>query len=384
VQEASSLMVGVALRAWLAQGAYPADEPLLVLDLCAAPGGKTTLLHSLLPPGSVVVANEVVPRRAAILAENLSRWGATDTLVTSTEAPTFAPLAGCFDAVLVDAPCSGEGLWRRQPEAVLEWSPQAVEACAARQHGLLQTASQLVKLGGLLLYSTCTFAPEENLGVVKQLLQAQPTHWAALPVPIDPAWGAKPVPTHSGVLGYQCWPHRVRGEGFFWVALQQQANHAPTLPIPPPKLPKTEAIPRDWAERIILPPHWRCHWHHDRLLAGSPQVFHWQAVLQQLRIRLLNSGTCVAERTHTQVQLAQEAVWCPVVELALPTTELDLPTAQRCLKGEALPASTSAKGWALATHKGLRLSLLKGVGNRWNNLYPKPYRLRMDLPDAVQ
>ena len=135
---------------------------LRVLDLCAAPGGKTTQLLSHLDPSSLLVANEVVPARATVLAENVARWGCSNVAVTSSDPAAFTTLKDFFDFVLVDAPCSGEGMFRKDPRAVAEWSPDTVRLCAARQRRILADVWPALRPGGFLVYSTCTFNPFEN------------------------------------------------------------------------------------------------------------------------------------------------------------------------------------------------------------------------------
>ena len=135
---------------------------LRVLDLCAAPGGKTTQLLSHLDPSSLLVANEVVPARATVLAENVARWGCSNVAVTSSDPAAFTALKDFFDFVLVDAPCSGEGMFRKDPRAVAEWSPDTVRLCAARQRRILADVWPSLRPGGFLVYSTCTFNPFEN------------------------------------------------------------------------------------------------------------------------------------------------------------------------------------------------------------------------------
>ena len=160
VQEASSMYVGRLFEQALAQLGRRAG--LRVLDLCAAPGGKTTQLLSHLDERSMLVANEVVPARATVLAENVARWGCANVAVTSSDPSAFAALKDCFDVAVVDAPCSGEGMFRKDPRAVAEWSPDTVRLCVARQRRILADMWPSLRAGGFLIYSTCTFNPHEN------------------------------------------------------------------------------------------------------------------------------------------------------------------------------------------------------------------------------
>ncbi|NJO87465.1 MAG: RsmB/NOP family class I SAM-dependent RNA methyltransferase [Lewinella sp.] len=157
VQEAASMFI-----AWMAKRWLPAERPWRVLDLCAAPGGKSCLLAAAAPPGSLLVSNEVIKSRYPILRYNLSKWGLDHCYTANLDPERFTGLTGFFDLVLVDAPCSGEGLFRKDPAARQLWNPALVELCAARQSRILSAAHPLVKPNGLLIYSTCTFNSLEN------------------------------------------------------------------------------------------------------------------------------------------------------------------------------------------------------------------------------
>ncbi len=158
VQEASSMFVQHAVES-LVDLNGPA---LRVLDLCAAPGGKSTLLAGLLRDEDLLVSNEVIQARAAILAENMSRWGQMNTWVSQNDPKDFAALGAYFDIMLIDAPCTGSGLWRKDEAAMDEWSPEHVKLCSERQKRIVADALPALKPGGLLLYATCSYSPEEN------------------------------------------------------------------------------------------------------------------------------------------------------------------------------------------------------------------------------
>ena len=161
VQEASSMFVERVLREYV-------HEPVVMLDLCAAPGGKSTLCRSVLPEGSLLVANEVMRNRSQILAENLIKWGHPEVVVTNNDPADFTDLTHLFDVILTDVPCSGEGMFRKESEAVPCWSEENIHLCAERSAEILHNAAACVKPGGRLVVSTCTFAPEENEEMVKR------------------------------------------------------------------------------------------------------------------------------------------------------------------------------------------------------------------------
>lgn len=209
-----------------------------VLDLAAAPGGKTTHLAARMGNQGLLVANDVQPRRLRELTHNLDRWGATHVVVTQALPGRLARFFGpIFHRVLVDAPCSGEGMFRKDPKARSAWSPSLVQRCAQMQRGILKAAAHLVRPGGFLLYSTCTFAPEENEGVIARFLEKHPDFdVVAVPqapgfAPGRPDWLHPPGPE---TLRYavRLWPHRVAGEGHFIVLLRRRSGPEPSLPPP--------------------------------------------------------------------------------------------------------------------------------------------------------
>lgn len=214
-QEASSMFLDFVVRQ-LGLDTYA----IAALDLCGAPGGKATLLRSVLHDESLVWANEVVPKRAKILLENLQKWGHEGIIVSNADAKTFGETEGAFDLILVDAPCSGEGLFRKQPEAVNEWSPKAVENCAIRQRQIIQSIWPALKKGGVLIYSTCTFNTLENEENLLWLKNRYDAEFINLKVPFH---GIAESEMH-GVIGYRFWPQHVKGEGFFLSAIRKEES----------------------------------------------------------------------------------------------------------------------------------------------------------------
>ncbi|MBY0432810.1 MAG: RsmB/NOP family class I SAM-dependent RNA methyltransferase, partial [Cyclobacteriaceae bacterium] len=220
VQEASSLLLEQALKQ-----SVDITQPLRVLDLCAAPGGKSTHLLSLLSGDSLLVSNEVIRSRASILAENIQKWGYSNVIVTQQDPRDFQRLTGFFDVIVTDAPCSGEGLFRKDPEAMKEWSPNNVELCSQRQRRIVNDVWPALKPGGVLIYSTCTYEEKENMEAVATLTQDFAAESVSLT--LNPAWGIATL-EKSGCIGYQCYPHRVKGEGFFISVLHKGTGDTST------------------------------------------------------------------------------------------------------------------------------------------------------------
>lgn len=357
----------------------PSPRPLRILDLCAAPGGKSTLLASWMPEGSLLLANEVIRGRVGVLKENLERWGHPGTFTSSYDPDSFTKLNGFFDLVLVDAPCSGEGLFRKDPEAVREWSPEHVQLCAARQRRILAVAARLVMPGGTLLYSTCTYNETENDKNAAWLAETE----GLVPLTLDFA-------TEWGVVarqpGYQCYPHRLRGEGFYFAAFRQTrgedfrgkpSRYMSQLSSP---RPREEAALADWLAES-----------EDPLFLQRPDgtvLFAPAALRSDLMLldAALPQGVWLREMGAFKGKdfiPAQGLAMSTSVAPNLPAAALDRSTALQFLKKEniALPEGTP-KGWLLARHEGLNLGWMKNLGNRVNNYLPKDWRIRMDIREV--
>lgn len=365
VQEAASMLLEQAV---LASGATQRD--MLALDLCGAPGGKTTHLLSLLTPGSMVIANEVEPARRRILAENCWKWGAPNVAISGSDPAALAALPDAFDLIVVDAPCSGEGLFRRDPFARRQWSPRLVQQCAAVQKLIVEQAWDALAPGGTIVYSTCTWEQEEDEARMDQLLAlgADP-----LPLRIDAAWGVVPS-EKAGAVAYRCYPNRLRGEGFFIFAARKPGQ-------PPPRDGRPEidrSEPPPWIDqRAELSLVERNGIRYARPLA-------WAAALDRI------AGALAVEAPGIPVAERKGDGWVPHAAAALsalrssdhlPVLDLTLPEALAYLRGAAL-STADAQGTALLRHRGLGLGWAQGAGRRWNNRWPSPWRIRMQAAGA--
>ena len=339
-----------------------------VLDLCAAPGGKSTQIAAALAGEGLLVSNEPVPSRAKILSRNIERMGVANALVVSAQPEALAARWGVlFDAVLVDAPCSGEGMFRRHPETRAEWTPAAPAGCAERQRRILGCAAAMLRPGGRLVYSTCTLSPEENEETVRWFLREHPD-FSAQPFSLSGDYGTLDAP--EGML--RLYPHRVRGEGHF-VACLRRAGDAPAAD-----------LMRSAAERLSPPaPAVRAAYSAFAApLCGLP------AANAQLGDALLSApdlppldGVRVL-RAGVQLGTLKGKVFAPDHALAmclspacgLPVLALDRAGALRYQSGEALPAPEDMSGWALAVYEGLVLGFGKASGGQFKNHYPKGLR----------
>ena len=251
VQEASSMFLEQVMRRYV-------SRPVTMLDLCAAPGGKSTHARSLLPEGSLLVSNEVMRPRVSVLVENVQKWGHPDVVVTNNDPADFRPLRHVFDVILTDVPCSGEGMFRKDAVAVDEWSPDNVALCRQRQRRILTDIWDCLKPGGLLIYSTCTYNKEEdedNVAWMCDELDAEP-----LEVPVRPEWNIAPDLSGRGLPVCRFLPHRTQGEGFFIAALRKPDGEAeppaPRRGKPGDRKGKTTPVPAACRTWLRNPEQW--------------------------------------------------------------------------------------------------------------------------------
>lgn len=331
-----------------------------VLDLCAAPGGKSTQLAAYMRGEGLLVCNEPVPARARVLSRNIERMGVMNAVAVSALPEELSPLwPGYFDRILVDAPCSGEGMFRRHPETRLEWTDASPAGCAQRQKHILRHAAKMLRPGGRMAYSTCTLNPTENEGVIRAFLREEP---AFRLVSFQLPW----LPDSDGTL--RLWPHRVRGEGHF-VALLEKAEGDGPLPPPASPLPapgKAEAaLAMDFLRRHMaaFPRPNACFAGH---LTAAP------AELPPLKgIRVLRAGLHLGE-IRGKVFLPDHALAlaCPAARL-LPVSPAEAAAYQR---GEVLKVSEEQKGFYVPTLNGLALGWGKASDGQLKNHYPKGLR----------
>lgn len=372
VQEASSMFVHYAL-----EQIYPGDKPMRALDLCAAPGGKSTLLAAFLPKESLLVANEVIRQRVKVLRENMEKWGPVNIAVTSADPDEFVPLAGWFDLVLVDAPCSGEGLFRKDPAAVREWSPDHVEFCYGRQRRILNAAIQTLRPGGVLLYCTCTYNPWENDGIVQWMLDTQPMERIELNPPAE--WGVL-----TSDAGHHFYPHRVKGEGFFLSALRKKEGKAPKQ-ARQAGFKNLKALPRalradtyPWVNAETEPAFWQIP---NGEILFFPEHLEPDLMLLDKHLKARWFGTLLGEYKGKSLIPAHALAMSTSVQPQLPSVAFDKEQALLYLKKEspALPPNTP-QGWVVARYAGLNLGWMKVMPNRLNNYLPQERRIRMNLP----
>ena len=310
VQEAASMFVTHIIRS------VDIPTPKRALDLCAAPGGKSTALLSVLPDDCTLVSNEPISNRAQILLENITKWGYPNSIVTNNYPRDFRKAKLTFDLILCDVPCSGEGMFRKDPATIGEWSQQNVEKCWRLQREIVADAWECLAPGGLLIYSTCTFNLKENEENVRWILENFDAE--ALDIPIDPSWNI----TGSLLEGftapvYRFIPGITRSEGLFICAIRKRGTR------------NEDTLTKEKLEKT------RC-------------------------LKVLDPSNLL-----------------PPSSILLPRINIDYPEALKYLRGEALvlPADTP-RGIVNITYKGIVLGPAKNIGNRANNLYPKAWRIK--------
>ena len=362
VQEASSMFVEQALKV--------CGEPKTVLDLCAAPGGKSTLLRSLLPDDALLVSNDPVRNRANVLAENIIKWGHEGCFVSCNYPKDFQRLGALFDLVLIDAPCSGEGMFRRDNPAIEMWSIGNVEECALRQYEIVSDIWPAVKNGGYIIYSTCTYNVRENEENVIRFcteLGAEPVE-----VPTCPEWGIKGCLLEGSALPvYHFMPHCTKGEGFFLSVLRKKGESNGTNGFRSKKL---RSLPKEYTE---------CLQHTDMAITELGNVLHAVrsehadliARLQEV-LYPLHFGVGLHEaKGRKQVPHHSMAMSRLLTTNAYPIAELTLDEALAYLRHEAIKVD-APRGYVLVAHQGQPLGFVNNLGSRANNLYPSEWRIR--------
>ena len=372
VQEASSMFLEQALKQTV-----DLNMPLKVLDLCAAPGGKSTHIHSLISGDSLLVSNEVIRSRANVLKDNIIKWGCDNVMVTNNDPKDFASLENYFDVIVVDAPCSGSGLFRRDSEAIAEWSENNVQLCSQRQQRILADVWPALKQDGMLIYSTCSYSKEEDEDIIDWLLNEFAIHYSPLTLPvrqagIHPDWGI--IDTGKG---YRFWPDKVKGEGFFLSVFRKKGD-ADTA-----SFRVRNKIERASAKEVELISKWvkkenRVFVKNEHTVYAWPEKMQndFDCLLRQLHV--IYSGVLIGELVREKLipdhALAMSSIVSDLVErVALNDEEAIL-----YLQRKDLQLATAEKGWQMVTYKGYALGWVNILPGRVNNYYPKSLRILKD------
>lgn len=399
VQEASSMYMELVAKAieedfaareaeGEAQETKFFEGKLSALDLCAAPGGKSTHLASLLGRNSLLVSNEVIKSRAVILADNIAKWGAENVVVTNNDPADFGAFEEQFDIIVVDAPCSGEGLFRKEPEAVAEWSPANVELCAQRQRRILADIWPALAPGGYLVYSTCTYNKFENDGNLEFLCRELGAEVVKLVAPE----GSGIIETPGG--GFQFVPGKVKGEGQFMALVRKEGDWEPS-PFGGATQGKKKKGGKD-SKKGALQIEKGCNYLPDNymmVLQGDLVKGYRDDLYERIRyveenLKVVLSGIAVANKKGKDyVPHADLALQGMVAQMAasgtlpagISSVEVGREDALKFLAKEPVLIPDAPLGYVLLTYGGLGLGFVKNLGNRTNNLLPMARRIRMEI-----
>jgi len=371
VQEASSMFLEQALR-------QTADlsKPIKVLDLAAAPGGKSTHIQSLISKDSLLVSNEVIRSRANILKENIIKWGCENVIVTNNDPADFKRLENYFDVIVVDAPCSGSGLFRKDEEAMGEWSLNNVQLCSQRQQRILADVWPSLKNDGVLIYSTCSYSKEEDEDILDWMMEELAiSNW---PLAINSAWGITETRSASGAYGYRFWPDKLKGEGFFLACFKKldgetESGQKSKRKISPASKKEIEIL-EQWVSTKGL-----AFVKFGDIIHAIPVILARELDLIIEKLKPVYAGVAVGEVMKEKLvpehALAVSKILAPDVK----STGLDRETAIKYLQRKELPFDLFKTGWQLVKYEDAALGWVNALSNRVNNYYPKELRILKDI-----
>jgi len=368
VQEASSMFLEEVMKQ-----TCDLTKPIRVLDLCAAPGGKSTLILSLITADSLLLSNEVIKPRVNSLIENITRSGAPNVIVSNNDPRDFKSLQSFFDLIVVDAPCSGSGLFRKDPAAINEWSLQNVEHCSLRQHRILTDIFSSLKPGGILIYSTCSYSECENEEITDWIMNHS---LASLRIRLDPCWNVVESLSAHKAYGYRFYPDKVKGEGFFIAAFKREDDvDISRQPVNKDKLQLLTQNELNIIKTFVdhgLSLHY-IKWKDD-VLALPGGVFDNLGLIQS-NLYLKKAGINIGSIIRNELIPSHELAMSTILNNNLPFIETDKATASKYLRRQELNIVTSLTGWVLLKYNKLPIGWIKILPNRINNYYPKEWRI---------
>jgi 16S rRNA C967 or C1407 C5-methylase (RsmB/RsmF family)/NOL1/NOP2/fmu family ribosome biogenesis protein len=359
VQEASSMFLHHALKQLLDTG-----SDLCVLDACAAPGGKSTLIASLLGKNSVLVSNEVIRSRVNVLQENIVKWGNANSIITSSDTQQFSKLPNLFDCIVIDAPCSGSGLFRKDAEAMNEWSEENVKLCGERQTRIVSNLLPSLKPGGVLVYSTCSFSVEENEAIVEMLCNEHSLDIVEVPVAAD--WNI----VNSAQGCYRFYPYRLQGEGFFVSFLRKKEGEE--KPVSIPNTIKPVKPDPSFTQYLQSPEHFFTH--NEAIFAATKKTLETSEVLKQHKINLVQCGVEIGAQKGNKFIPSHALALNELLNRDIVCIDLDETTALNYLRKQTI-ALDSDPGYKIIRYNGVNLGWVNVLQNRINNMYPTNWRL---------
>lgn len=370
VQEASSMFLNEVFKQ-----TCPANSNKKILDLCAAPGGKSTLLASYFKNG-LVVCNDAIKQRTNILYENLTKWGSDNVVVTNNDAADFRRLENYFDVIVVDAPCSGSGLFRKDADAINEWNENNVALCSERQQRILADVYPALKQNGILVYSTCSYSAEEDENILDWLKNNFDVD--TIQLKLKDEWNI--VESQSAkhtFYGYRFWPHQIKGEGFFIAALKKNDGKELNYNSQKNLLNKASNKEAAVASNYMVEGDWFFFNQKENIKVINNR---WKNDVSMLskNFYIRKAGTDLGEVIRDELIPHHELALSTIINDTIQKTELTIEQALQYLRKKELHIESSCKGWTLSTYKSYPLGWFKFLHNRVNNYYPTNWRILKD------
>ncbi len=366
VQEASSMFLQQALNQYVPKNS-------IILDLCAAPGGKSTLISQFIGNQGLLISNEVVRQRVFALSENIQKWGNGNTIVTHNQSSQFSEhCPSLFDCILIDAPCSGEGMFRKDKEARNQWSRRNVKMCAERQRKIIMDVWDALKPEGILIYSTCTFNREENENNVLWIEECLGAD--ILPLNYEDDWGIT-----EGFPGYHFYPHKTKGEGLYICVLQKNNDSSATFKIKDSKKIHTKKVEfeqeiQNW---LLFPQDWAFK-QSDRFITAYPAKHKELIDYLNQKLTCISTGFGIAEAKRVGIAPQHSLSMSKALKKdAFYNYKLNYEQALSYLRSEPLPVTDNMpNGILLLTYEDTPLGFAKKIDTRMNNLYPNEWRIK--------
>lgn len=389
VQEASSMFLSHVVGTLL--GKRTADDdiektdlvPLAILDMCAAPGGKSTILRTMMPQDSLLIANEPIGRRANILSENIQKQGFPNTIVTNNYPKDFSRSGIMFDFILCDVPCSGEGMFRKDRQAIEEWSPQSVAKCQALQREIVSEAWKCLRDGGTMVYSTCTFNTRENEENIRWI--ADELGGEVIDIPTEPSWNISgSLLKDFNMPVYRFIPGKTEGEGLFMAVIRKKDDT--TIYSKANRNIKGKNRNNGKNGTVDLSKYIRraddfTTIETDGDIVAFPKM--WEQIYKTAgkNLRIVHAGITIGQTKGRDFIPHQALALSTILKKdAFPCVDLEYEDAIKYLRKESIELHGDVpRGYVVVCYKGLPLGFVKNIGNRSNNLYPNEWRVRMTL-----
>lgn len=374
VQEASSMFIEQAISQCI-----DLSESILALDMCAAPGGKSTHINSLISNNSLLISNEVIANRASILVENLTKWGNSNVIVTNNDPEHFQSFKNCFDLVLLDAPCSGEGMFRKDHDSANEWNLNNVNICSARQMRILHTASELVKENGIIVYSTCTYNYKEDVEPVMSLLNQG--DWESVELDIKSFDGImiNAIEHPKKLFGYHFYPHKIKGEGFYITVLRKKDQSTGKWPKVMKNINFADKQTKSVLSKYIDLNEFGILQHNNQSLAYPMLLEKEMLGVLNSSLRIKKFGTNLGQVIRAELIPEHAFALSNIKTESFESISLNKEDAIKYLQKKDFPIDTQLKGWSLIKYEDATLGFAKLMGNRMNNNYPKEWRIKSEL-----